>query len=101
MRKVLADMQNILAAQCVAVVWPMQRAFDTVQLYAQARLCQRLGRRAKMVQQRFDLAPLDVSADRILKDRAEEIFVFAAHRWLLSEGRGEELSVRLPASRSD
>ena len=80
MGEVFADMQNILAAQRVAVVRPVQRTFDTVQPYAQARLRQRLGRRAEVVQQRLDFAPLDVSADRILKDRAEEIFVFAAHR---------------------
>src|SRR6266850_5792191 len=72
-------MQNVLAAQCVAVVGPMQRAFDSVQPHPQARLRQRLGRRAEMVQQRLDLAPLDVSADRILKNRTEQVFVSATH----------------------
>src|SRR5208283_1155685 len=33
-----------------------------------------------MMQQRLDLAPLDVSADRVLKDRAEEVLMSATHR---------------------
>jgi hypothetical protein len=35
--------------------------------------------RAEVAQQRLDLAPLDVAADRIVKDGAEQVFVFVAH----------------------
>ena len=80
MRRVFANMKNVLAAERIAVVRTMQRPFDAVEPYPQSRLRQRLCRGAEVVQQRFDFAPLDITADRILKDRAEEIFVFAAHR---------------------
>src|SRR5258706_16240512 len=59
---------------------PVQRTFDAVEPNPQARLRQRLGRRAQVVEQRLDLAPLDVPADRILENRSEQVFVFAAHR---------------------
>ena len=79
MGKVFAQVLHVLAAERVAAVRAMEDAFGAVQLHADPRSRQRFGRCAQMAQQRFDFPPLDVAADRVVEDRADEVVVFVAH----------------------
>ncbi len=78
-RQVLADVQDILPSQRVPVVRPVDDALVAVELHADSRAGQRLEARAQVVQQRLDFAPLDVAADGVVEDRAEQVFVLVAH----------------------
>ena len=80
MREVLAQVLDVLPAERVAAVRAVQDALVGVELDANARSGKRLDRGAEMTQQRFDLAPLDVPADGIVEDRADQVFVLVAHR---------------------
>src|SRR5215831_3202403 len=79
-REVFAQMLDILAAERIAAMRTMQDAFGAVQLHADAGARQRLDRCTEMTQQRLDLPPLQVPADRIVKDRADQVVVLVAHR---------------------
>jgi len=65
--QVFAQVLDVLPAERVGVVGPMQDALGAVQLHADARAGQRLDVGAEVVQQRFDFPPLDVAADGVGK----------------------------------
>jgi hypothetical protein len=62
-----------------AVVRPVQDAFGVVELHADARARQGFELRAEVLQQRFDLAPVDIRVDRILEDLAQQVDVLLAN----------------------
>lgn len=84
-------MLDVLAAQCVAMVGTMQNALVTVEPHSNARTRQRLDRRAEMIEQRLDLTPVNVGADRIVKDRAQQILVLVAQGLRPAAGRDCQL----------
>jgi hypothetical protein len=57
----------------------VQDALGMAELHPDPRARQRLGVRAEMLQQRLDLAPVNVGVDRIVKDLAQQVGVFVAH----------------------
>jgi len=46
----------------------MQKALNAIQGDAKARAMRRLNLGAQVIEQRFNLAPVDVAADRVMKD---------------------------------
>src|SRR5688500_4359853 len=79
MREVVAKMLDIAAPQRVAAVRTMEDAFVSVQLHTHSCTGKRFDARSEMVEQRLDLAPVDVSADRVVEDRATKVLVLVAH----------------------
>ena len=79
MRKILAQMLNVLSAERVSVMGSMQDALVPVQLHAHTGAGKRLDAGAEVIEQRLDLAPVDVPADRVVEDRAEQVLVLVTH----------------------
>ena len=77
-RQELAQMFDRLLVADVALVRMMQKILDPVEHDAKARTVRRLDRRAQVHQQRFDLAPVDIAAEGILKDGAQQVEVLVA-----------------------
>ncbi len=71
-------MLDVLLVANVAVVRVMQESFDAIEHDAETRAVRRLDRGAEVIQQGFNLAPVDVAAQRILEDRAQQILVLMA-----------------------
>src|SRR3954447_18008204 len=69
----LAQMRDVLPAQRAARMRAMQRAFSAVQSNVNAGSGQRLDVGAEVAQQRLYFPELDVAADRIVKDGAQEV----------------------------
>lgn len=66
----------------VAVMRMMKKKFALIEQHAKARAMRRLDGGAKMMQQRFDLAPVNVAAQRVMKNRMQKTLVFMAHGFL-------------------
>jgi len=79
MRKILAQMLNVLSAERISVMRAMQDAFVAVQLHAHTGAGQLLDGSAEMMEQRLDLAPVDVRVDRVVEDRAKQVLVLVTH----------------------
>ena len=77
--KILAQILHILPKQHVAVMRVMQDTLNPVQNDANSRPLERFHLGAQVVQQRFDFAPVDVAADRVLKNAVYQMLVFMAH----------------------
>src|SRR5438128_10112215 len=92
-------MLDVLAAERIAAVRAVQDAFVAVELHAHSRAGQRLDVGAEMAQQRLDLAPLDVGADGIVEDVADQVVVLVAHFEVGKDADGPSLNlnVRTPA----
>jgi len=77
--QILAQLLDVLLGENVAVVGMVQDAFDAVQ--QNAKPCPMYGfyAGAQMVQQGFDFTPVNVAADRVLEDRADQVYVLVAH----------------------
>jgi len=67
----LAQVFDIFAIQHIAVVRMMQKALYAIQGDAKARAMRRLNLGAQVIEQRFNLAPVDVAADRVMKDSVQ------------------------------
>jgi hypothetical protein len=80
--QVFAQMPDIVFAAHAAVVGAVQRPFNAVQLKAQTRTVPGLDTGTKMLQQRLYIAPVNIPADRILKNGAQDTLVFVAHSML-------------------
>lgn len=63
----------------VAVMWMMQEDFGAVQLDMESCPVRRIDRGAKMIQERLDLAPMNVGADGIVKDTAQQVGMLVTH----------------------
>jgi len=63
----------------VAVVGMVQDVFDLVQQHPIACPLDGFHAGAQMMQQRFDFTPVDVAANRVMEDRADQVFVLVAH----------------------
>jgi hypothetical protein len=74
--KILAQVTHGALVQRVPVVRAMQDALGAVQLDADSRPRQRLDVCTHVIQQRLDLAPVDVPADRIVEDGADQVLLF-------------------------
>src|SRR5437899_9979295 len=72
-------MLDVLAAERIAAMRAVQDAFVAVELHAHSRTGQRFDLGAEMAQQRLDLAPLDVGADGIVEDVADQVVVLVTH----------------------
>jgi hypothetical protein len=79
MREVLAKMPYGTAVESVAVVRAVQDSFRSIELHADARAGELLDGGTDVIQQRLDLAPVDVAADGIVKDRPEQLLVLVTH----------------------
>src|SRR5687768_17163870 len=79
MREVVAKMLDIATPQRVAAVRTMEDAFVSVKLHAHAGTGKRFDAGSEMIEQRLDFAPVDVSADRVVEDRAKQVLVLVAH----------------------
>ena len=88
-REVLAQVPYRALVERIAVVRPVQYPFRAVQADADPRTRQWLDVRPDVVQQRLNLAPVDVRADRVVEDRSQQVLVLVAHgvsaRWPASE----------------
>jgi len=73
-------MTHIMLAERAAVMRPVQLALDFVQLDCEARAVGTLNLRAQVAQQRLDLAPVKVAADRFGEDRFQNALVLVTHR---------------------
>lgn len=78
MGEIAAQMLDVLPAQRVAMMRAVQNSLVAVEAHTNARTRQRLDRCAEMIQQRLDLTPVNVGADRIVKDRPQQILVLVA-----------------------
>ena len=79
MRQKFAHVPQALSVQDVAVVRPVEDAFDAVQFHPQTRPGQRHDRGAQVMQQRLDLPPMNIAARRLAEDRSYQLFVLVAH----------------------
>lgn len=79
MREVLAQMLDGLTIHDIAVMGAMQDTFGTVQDHPDAGPRQRFHGRPQMMQKRLDFTPMDVAADRVLENGADEMLVLMAH----------------------
>lgn len=77
--QVFAQVADIVFAAHTAVMRTVQRAFNAVQLKAQPRAMARLDAGTQMLQQRLDVAPVNISADRFLQNGSQNTFVLVAH----------------------
>jgi len=75
-------MADIVFAAHAAVVRTVQGPFNAVELKAQACTMPGFDTGTQMLQQRLDIAPVNVSADRLLKNGAQDTLVFVAHTML-------------------
>ena len=75
-------MTYVMLAAHAAVVRTVQRPFNAVKLKAQTRTMPGFDTGAQMLQQRFHIAPVNVSAYRILKNGAQDALVFVTHNML-------------------
>lgn len=79
MGKEFAQLLDVLPAEDIALMRMVQEIFVAVQYHAEACAMDRIKRRTEMMQQRFDLAPVDIGAHRVLKQAAQEMKVFVTH----------------------
>lgn len=70
-REQLAQVFHIVAIQHIAVMRVMQETLDAIQSDAKSRAMRGLDVCAQMMQQRLYFAPVDVAADRVMKDRGQ------------------------------
>ena len=77
--QVLAQLLDFLLGENVAVVGMVQGAFYAVQQHAKPCPLDGLHAGAQMMQQGFDFTPVNVAADRVLEDRADQVYVLVAH----------------------
>ncbi len=75
----LAQLLDALAVADIAVMRMVQEYFNAIELHAEACAVRRLDGCAEMMQQGLDLAPVDVGADRVVKDRPQQVRVLVAH----------------------
>jgi hypothetical protein len=75
-------MSYIVFAVHAAVVGAVQSPFNAVQLKAQTRTVPGFDTGTQMLQQRLYIAPVNIPADRILKNGAQDTLVFVAHSML-------------------
>lgn len=79
-------MTYIVLGQGAAVMGTMELAFHPVQDDRQPRTMSALKLRAQVIQQGFDLPPVEVAADRLREDRFEDFLVFVTHGCPVSRG---------------
>ena len=72
-------MAQVMLSADAAVVGSVQSAVDTVQFNVQACPVARCDHRAQVVQQRLDLAPVNIAADRFLEDGIKNALVLLTH----------------------
>lgn len=77
--EVLPQVPDFLPVEHVAVMRMVQNAFCAVQQHSNAGTGQLLNGCPEMVQEGLDLPPVDVAADGIVEDGADQLFVFVAH----------------------
>jgi hypothetical protein len=70
---------DILLRTFTAVMRVMQESFEFVQDDAKTRAMGWLNRCAQMMEHGLDFAPMNIGANRILKNRAQKVDVLAAH----------------------
>ena len=73
-------MTHIMLAERAAVMRPVQMALDFVQLDCETCAMGALNLGAQVAQQRLDLAPVKVAADRFGEDRLQNALVLVTHR---------------------
>src|SRR2546426_1886469 len=66
-------------AEHVAVVRPVQNAVHAIELHANPRTGDGLDDSTHVPEQRFDVAPVNIAAGRIMEDRANQIGVAVTH----------------------
>jgi hypothetical protein len=77
--QILTQVFHVLPLQHIAVVRVMQNSLDAIQYDANAGALDRVDLGAKVMQEGFNVAPMDVAADRILENAVQQMFVFMAH----------------------
>ena len=77
--EVFAQMANRTLIERVAMVWPVQNTLGPVEVNTYSCAGQMLDLRAEVLEQRFDLAPVNIAADRIVKIGPQQVLVFMTH----------------------
>ncbi len=72
-------MADVVFAAGTAVMRAMQMPFDTIQHHGQPGPSSVIGLGAQMCQQRFDIAPVDVTADRFREYLFKRFPVLVTH----------------------
>lgn len=75
-------MTDVVLGAHAAVVGTVQRPFDAVKLKAHTRTMPGFDAGPQVLQQRLHIAPVNVSAYRILKNGAQDALVFVTHNML-------------------
>jgi hypothetical protein len=77
-KKLLHVFKEISAAD-TAIVRMVQKISHAIQCHFEARTMRWLDVRSQMVEQGFHFAPMDIGAELILQDGAQQVNVFVAH----------------------
>ena len=70
---------DLLLTINIALMWVVQELIETVQIHMEDCPMCGLDAGAQMMQQRFNFTPVDIAADRIMKDGTNQIDMFMAH----------------------
>ena len=89
-------MTHIMLAKSTAVMRPVQLALDVVQRDCKPSAVGALNLGAQVAQQRLDLAPVKVAADRFGKNRFQNALVLVTHRCTVGSGIETEYWASLP-----
>jgi len=93
-------MTYIMLAEGAAVMRPVQLALDFVQFDSEPRAVSTLNLRTQVAQQRLDLAPVKVAADRFGEDRFQNALVLVTHRCTGGSRINTETGASLPDCRA-
>ncbi len=77
-------MLDEVAVACIGVVRMVQKIRDLIQRHFEPGPARGFDIRAEVIQQRFDLAPMDIRPGRVTEYGAEQKGMFVAHRNPLS-----------------
>jgi hypothetical protein len=89
MQKKLLHMFEEISGADIAIVRMMQKVRYPIQRYFEARTVRWFYICAQMIEQGFHFAPMDVGAELVLQDGAQQVDVFVAHGVLGSRVIGE------------
>ncbi len=78
-RQKFAQRLDFLLVEDIAVMGVMQKKLLMIQDNAKARTMGRLDRGSKVIEQGFNVAPMNVATDRVLKNSAKQVGELMAH----------------------
>jgi hypothetical protein len=81
-----SQVPDALSVEHVAVMRAVQDVLHPVQTHAHARSGKRFHRSSQVMKERLDLAPMNVPADRLAENSANQLPVFVAHETCTGSG---------------